>query len=224
MEPLFSMFGDSPFAALKAHGDKAHECVGVLPEIFEALQKAEFSLVRKGADRIGQLETEADHIQSDLHERLTAKVLIPVNRAELFGVMEHQDSIADRAEDVAAGMTCLGRPLPEQLMNHVAAYLEAVLANCRLQAGILSKMDLLVESSFSGRDALTVSKLITELNQAEDRIKDRHVDLSRRLVAADQQISSSELIVWLRVIDSLAALSKAADHTASGIRLMLKTK
>jgi len=224
MEPLFSMFGESPFAALKVHGDKAHECVGVLSEIFEAVKRGDVSRVRAGSDHIGQLETEADQIQSGLHEQLTTKVLLPVNKADLFAVMEHQDSIADRAEDAAAAMSCLSRPLPEELMNQVAVYLEAVLANCRLQAGILSKMGLLVESSFSGRDALTVSKLITELNQAEDRIKDRQVDLSRRLVAAAPQISASELIVWLRVIDSLAAVSKSADHTAAGIRLMLKTK
>jgi predicted phosphate transport protein (TIGR00153 family) len=186
MERLFGLFGDSPFAALRAHGDKAHECLSVLAEIFQALREHDYSQVRSGADRIGQLETEADQIQNQLHEQLTTKVLLPVNKAELFRVIEHQDSIADRAEDAAAGLTCLSRPLPGELMDEVTGYLDAVLRNCRLQAGLLAKLDLLVESSFRGRDAQTVSRLITELKQAENRIKDQHVDPSRRLVAAEQ--------------------------------------
>jgi len=224
MQSLFGLFGESPFTALLAHGKKAAECVSLLSEAFAALKREDYAEVRQISNRVGTLETEADQIQNGLHELLTARVLLPVSKGEFFRVVEHQDSLADRAEDIANMLSCLTRPLPASLLQKINDYLTQVQENCLLWEGILSRIDLLVESSFSGRDALTVSKLVTELNEAEDGVKDRHTELVRSLFSAEEELSGSELIVWLRVIDYMADLSRNADNAAAGIRLMLKSK
>ena len=81
-----------------------------------------------------------------------------------------------------------------------------------------------VESSFSGRDALTVSRLITELAEREDTVKPRQFELTRRLLATGDAIPPVEAVLWMQIIGHLAELSKAANRTANGIRMTLKMK
>ena len=224
MAVISNLFGDSPFGILKSHADKVHECVNLLSDLFRELELGKPDRIRDIADRIMQLETEADQIQNELHERLASRVMIPVNKADLFNIVENQDSMADRAEEIAAILTYRPMTLPDDLMKEVKTFFEQVHRNCRIAQGITDKMDLLLESSFGERDSLTVSKLITELNQKEDRIKDQEIQLNRKLFSNEGSLTPVDLILWMKLIGLIADLSKFADRMAAGIRLILKNK
>lgn len=224
MAILSNLFGESPFGALEAHAEKVHQCVRMLRGLFEALEAGNQQDLARIADQIFQLETEADKIRNHLHELLASRVLMPLGKEDLFNILEQQDSMADRAEDIAAVLSYRDLRLPKDLMNEVHRYLDLVLLNCELASGIMSKLDLLVESSFTGRDALTVSRLITELAEREDAVKPAQFALVRKIMAAADQVQPVESILWLQVIGHLAELSKFADRTGHGIRMTLQLK
>jgi uncharacterized protein len=224
MAILTNLFGESPFGTLEAHGEKVHETVRVLKDVFRALQAGEQAKLRESAERISRLETEADNLRNHLHEMLASRVLLPLRKEELFSLLEHQDSMADRAEDIACMLTFRDMSLPPPLMTAVLEYVDEVLSNCELTAGIMSKLDLLVEASFTGRDALTVSKLITELAQREDDIKPVQVKLIRKLLAPEALLPAVEAVLWLKVISHLGELSKSADRVGNSLRMTLQLK
>ncbi len=224
MSILVNLLGDSPFAALERHGVKVFECVALLREVFAALPGGDAARLKTLADRICQLETEADDIRNQLHESLTTQKLLPVRNEELFRILEHQDSMADRAEEIAAITTYRNLALPEPLMAQVSDYVGKVLGNCELARGIMSRLGVLVEASFKGRDALSASKLITELAQREDGIKPAEVELTRRLLNANPPLPPVEAVLWMQLIDLLANLSKHADRLGQGIRMTLQIK
>lgn len=222
MAILTNLFGESPFGVLEAHGEKVHECIRLVRDLFDHLEAADSQKLLTTADRIIALETEADKLRNQLHEMLASKILMPFPKSEFFNILEQQDSMADRAEDVAAHLTLRDMRLPPGLMKSVLEFVDVIMGNCTLAWGIMSKLDLLVESSFGGRDALTVSKLITELAEREDAVKPMQIDLSRKLLAASDAIPPVESILWLRVIHYLAELSEFADRTGNGIRMTLQ--
>jgi predicted phosphate transport protein (TIGR00153 family) len=151
MSILLNLFGESPFGALEAHGEKVHQCVGRLRDVFAVVQAGDQARLMSLADRMCQLETEADGIRNQLHETLTERKLLPIRNEELFRILEHQDSMADRAEDVACLLTYRDMTLAAPSMAQVLDYVEKVLNNCVLAQGITSRLDLLVEASFTGR-------------------------------------------------------------------------
>ncbi len=220
---ISELFGESPFIKLKEHSEKVHECARLLRPLFDALEQGDRKVLLEVADRIFALETEADELRNQLHEQLALKVLLPMRREDLFHILEYQDAIADRTEDVAAVLTVRDMRLPESLMKEIREYVEQVLRNCELASGIMSKLDLLIESAFSGRDALVVSKLITELSQREDQAKARKIELSRKL-GATEGLAPDLLILWLHALDYLGEISKSADRTGHGIRMTLQIK
>lgn len=224
MSILTNLFGESPFGAVEAHGNKVHEAVRLLADVFAAVKEGDRAKLRSLADRISATETEADKIRNHVHEMLAARVLLPLRKEELFNILENQDCMADRAEDIAYMLTYRDMSLPDELMGLITDFVQKVLKNCELAAGIMSRLDLLVESSFSGRDALTVSKLVTELAEREDALKPEQFSLTRRLLAAEAQIPAVESVLWVKVIALLAELSKAADRTGNGVRMTLHVK
>lgn len=224
MTAISELLGESPFRVLKEHGAEVRECWMRLRPLFGALETGDTERLRALAAEIFEHETAADRLRNLLHERLAAKVLMPMRKEDLFNILEQQDSLADRAEDIAAVLTYRDMRLPDELMRQVNAYLDRILQNCELAAGIMSKLDLLAEASFGGRDALTVSKLITELSEREDDTKAAQFELTRALLAREDCLPPVETILWVRVIQHIAELSAYADRVGNGIRMTLRMK
>ena len=225
MTPSFSsLFGNSPFKALEDHSAKVYQCVSLIRDVFDASQEGNHESVMKLAEDIFRLETEADEIRDQLHSDLTSRVLIPVSKDQLFNILEHQDSIADRAEDLAAIFTYRSLRLPDTLLPSVGAFIDDASANCKLAEGIFSKLIILVESSFSGRDALTLSKLIFELRKREDETKTKKISLLRTLHREQDAFDPVDLISWTQIVEIIGDISKFADSAAAGISLIIRGK
>ena len=52
MAILTNLFGESPFGILEAHGEKVHECVGLLKDLFEQLNVGNINELQATAERI----------------------------------------------------------------------------------------------------------------------------------------------------------------------------
>jgi hypothetical protein len=222
MSGISRLFGESPFVTLTEHGRTVNECVRLLGRLFEAALAGDVAGAREVADEVERLETAADALQTSLQEQLAVKALVPVDKQVLSHTAEQQDAMADRAEDIAVTATCRPLSLPPALDTAFQEYLAKVIECCDLVAGIMNRMDLLVESSFRGRDALTVSKLITEVDEREDQIKAIQTVLTRRFFGPDVDLPECVLLFWWHILGELGRLARAADQTAGGIRLMLK--
>ena len=199
-----------------------NECVRCLGGVFKAVLERETAEARSLADRVEELETAADALQTRLQEQLAAKALVAVDKQVISHAAERLDGMADRAEDIAVAATCRPLSLPPELASEFMAYLDKVLEACELVAGIMDRMDLLVESSFQGRDALTVSKLITEVDEREDVLKGLQTALARKILGEAVELPAVELMLWSEILRDLGRLGRAADQAAGGIRLMLK--
>ncbi|MGC8742994.1 MAG: TIGR00153 family protein [Verrucomicrobiia bacterium] len=224
MIPLAELLKESPFAILKKHAAKVYECVNLLPQLFDFVSNGQINKQKEITEKIFALETEADNLRDYLREQLSTSILLPMRKEDLFNIVENQDSIADSVEEIAAILSYRDMKLPDPLSNEVKQYLNEVLRNCMLAEGIMSKLDLLEESGFAGRDALTVSKLITELSQREDKIKPRQTEVSYKILNTKPPLEPVEAILWLQVIGYLSSMSKYAERVGNGFRPSFKIK
>jgi uncharacterized protein Yka (UPF0111/DUF47 family) len=147
-----------------------------------------------------------------------------VSRGELFDIVEQQDSMADRAEEIAACLTFRPLRLPKEVSSEVYRFVGAVFQNCSITAGVVSKLDLLIESAFAQRDALTVLKLIDELRERDDLTRSAYLAAMGAIYRAEAVFSPAELLLWVKIADSLAELGKFADATANGLRIVIENQ
>ncbi|MDA1276996.1 MAG: DUF47 family protein [Verrucomicrobia bacterium] len=222
MAILTNLFGASPFGTLEAHGEKVHASVRLLRNAFQCLIEGDQDQMVEISAKVSAIELEADKLRNSLYEELTSKVLMPMRREEFFDILDSQDLMADRAEEIAATLTYRKLNVPELLRADVTAYVETVFKNCELGAGVISKLDLLVESSFEGRDALTVSRLISELAERDDALRQKAFALTRKFLSVGEEIPPVETVLWLRIISMMAELSSSASRTSYAIRKTLR--
>ena len=223
MAPSFSnLFGNSPFKALSEHSEKVHECVRLLPDLINAGLAGNRTAAEGLGEDVFRLESEADAVRDRIYEDLTSRVLLPLSRSQLFAILEHQDSIADSVEDIAAVFTYRSMTLPESVSANFLKFLDETLAVCRLAEEIFSKLILLVQSSFQGRDALKTSELIFELRKHEDTTKALKITLLRQMHQDEILMNSVDLVYWTQVIESLGNISKYADNAAVGVGVVLR--
>lgn len=225
MKSIRRIFGRSPFVHVVEHGAKVEECVGRLSSLLTIVfEGGDREKIKTMAIEVADLETEADGFRNQIHEALSGKVMLSVSRGELFDLVEQQDSIADRAEEIAVSFTFRPLNLPAEIVDEVKQFVNIVLQNCAIAAGVISKLDLLIESSFAKMDAQTVLKLINELRERDDLTRDACLAATRKIYSADDSLAPVEIILWVKIMGLLQDLSGFADCTANGLRIIIENQ
>ena len=102
---ITELFGKSPFGPIVEHGKKVHECVELLWPLMEALVAENYDKIHTLHSRMSRLEYEADLIKHEIRGFITQRSFLPVDRSDLINYLEHQEKIADHAEDFAVILT-----------------------------------------------------------------------------------------------------------------------
>jgi uncharacterized protein Yka (UPF0111/DUF47 family) len=150
--------------------------------------------------------------------------MMAVSRGELFDIVEQQDSMADRAEEIASCLTFRPLRLPKEVSSEVYRFVGAIFQNCAIAFGVISKLDLLIESAFAERDARTVLKLIDEIRERDDFTRSSYLGAMGAIYSAEQVFSPAELILWIKIVDSLSDLGRFADYTTNGLRIIIENQ
>ena len=106
MNIIGSLFkGSSPFFLLQMHMKKVVLCVDKVREIFKLLQENNLEFLEKLSQELSSVEHEADLMKNDIRNHLSKRTLLLVDRSDFLEILSLQDSIADKAEDIAVFLT-----------------------------------------------------------------------------------------------------------------------
>jgi predicted phosphate transport protein (TIGR00153 family) len=224
MVNIFSIFGRSPFGALRTHMDRVAECVEKLKQIFKALVDGDSDQVEELAREISKLEHQADLTKNDIRNHLPKGLFLPIDKGSLLEILTIQDSIADRAEDIGVLLTY--RPIrvldsfKEEVLSFVNKNIEAFHA-VRL---VMDELDELLESSFGGVEAEKVRELVHDVAYMEHQIDLQQRELLRVLFAEADNLRHWEFTLWLHVLQEVGALSDTSEKLAQRVRMTLDIK
>lgn len=224
MLTILSLFGRSPFAPLQSHMESVSLCVHRLPELFDALERKDYARLGELAEEISRLEHDADLIKNDIRNHLPKSLFLPIDRGHLLEILSLQDSIADKAEDIAVILSL--KPLEllqafkeefRQFLNkNIEAFDEAKLINKELHE--------LVESSFGGIEAEKVRAMVDEVAFHEHEADLIQRQLLKSFFNAEQQLNFITFHQWEKVFESVAAISNLSETLAFRIRMTLDLK
>lgn len=224
MLTILSLFGRSPFAPLQSHMDSVAKCVHCLPDLFEGLEKQDYALLEQISEKISNLEHDADLIKNDIRNHLPKSLFLPIAREHLLEILSIQDSIADKAEDIAVLMTLKPLellPIFSQefklfLLKNIETFDEANL--------IVKELHELVESSFGGMEAAKVRSMVDEVAYQEHEVDLIQRQLLKSLFKAEDQLNYITFHLWQRLFENIAAISNLSENLAYRIRMTLELK
>jgi uncharacterized protein len=221
---ILNLFGRSPFAPLQSHMEKVSSCVHLLKELFQALETRDFIAVEGIAQKIGELEHQADITKNDIRNHLPKSLFLPIDRGHLLEILSIQDRIADRAEDVAVLVTLKQLELLPPFRMEFMEFLDKSIGTFDSALLIIKEMHELLESSFGGLEAEKVCGMIEDVAFKEHQVDLVQRKLLKKFLQLEQEMSYATFYLWQKICVAIADISNLSENLALRIRMTLDVK
>ncbi len=224
MYTIVNLFGRSPFAPLRTHMEKVGACVDKLQELFEAIERKDYPAAEDIAAQISEHEHAADVMKNDIRNHLPKSLFLPIDRSQLLEILSLQDSIADRAQDVAVLATIKPIELLPSFKDDFKAFLDKNIETYHLMLKIIQEMHELLESSFGGGEAEKVkamAELVSFKEHEADIIQRR---LLKQFFTEEQPLSYRTFYLWQKICESIGSISNLSEKLANRVRMTLDLK
>lgn len=219
---IADLFGKSPFGPIVEHSKKVHECVELLWPLLEALVQEDYDQIRLLHSKMSRLEYEADLIKHEIRGFITQRSFLPVDRSDLINFLEHQEKIADYAEDFAVILTLRNTVINESLHDHFFEYLKQVFQVSGLLLTAAVEFKNLAETAFGGAEARSILRLIEGLNQEEWEADKLSRKLSRLVFNLEGKEETLNILFYEKMILKLGNIANQAENAGDYLRVMIE--
>ncbi|VAW80043.1 Phosphate transport regulator (distant homolog of PhoU) [hydrothermal vent metagenome] len=218
---MSGIFGSSPVKPMQQHMAKVLACVSKLMPLFENIIKEDWDQVAKVQKQISGLEKEADVMKKQLRLHLPKGLFMPVSRRDLLEVLTMQDTIANRAKDIAG--VILGRQmvLPKIIHDDYLKYVERCVDACEQASLAINELDELVGTGFSGQEVKLVVKMISKLDSIESDTDNLQADIRHKIFAVEKEFDPIDVMFLYKIIDWTGDVADRAQRVGSRLQLML---
>ncbi len=217
--PIAALFGRSPFKPMQEHMGIVAECVAAVPPLFDALIAGDQVAVVQAKERIFDRERAADAVKQEIRGHLPRGLFMPVDRRDLLEVLDMQDAIADRAQDIAGLLVTRTMTVPQIMQADLRTLVQRCVETCNQAVTIVNELDELVETGFGGPEAKRVEQMVEALSRIEEETDALGMALVAALFAHEDEMSPVSVMFWYRLIHWIGNLADYAERV--GTRLLL---
>lgn len=219
--PLVGLLARSPFSGLEELMAVVTECADHVPLLLAASLRGDGAELDRLAKETSIAEGRADLVKNELRGRLPSRILLPVARRDLLGLISEMDAIADCAEDIGVLLTL--RPLvpPSGFEAPATSYVKAVMTSLELASELIGELRVLERGSFRGKARTDVRARIERLSESEhdaDKWQDR---CAKILFQPNSDIDAVDVFLWSKVVGKVGDIANHAEAVGNLFRLFV---
>jgi predicted phosphate transport protein (TIGR00153 family) len=220
MSLLGNLFGASPIRPMQRHMQAAVACAREILPLFEDMVAGRTEVYPDRRKRVDELEHQADDIKHEIRSKLPNRLFMAFERRDMLEILDQQDSIADRAQDIAELVDQRKMVVPEPLAEAMLDLVRKVIATCEHAGQVIQELDELVETGFSGREVERVRGLITVLNGLETETDELAERVKRKLFEIEDSLGVST-VFWYELIGWVARMADHAEKVGNRMRVLI---
>ena len=214
--PIFSqLFARSPISPIQDHMKVAVTAAAAMPEFFDAVLEADWARAGEISQEISRLESEADVIKRNIRSNLPRSIFMPVSRSDVLELLQSQDRIPNRCQDVAG--LCVGRQMkiPDALREQMRTFVKSTTDTVAFAGKALNELDELLETGFSGSEVELIEQMINDLNHAEHDTDNHQRDVQRTLFSIEKDVNPVDVMFLYRMIESIGDIADYAQSVGN---------
>lgn len=215
------MFGPSPIGPIEQHSRTVHRCAQELQPFFEAVLQQDWDLADKLKDEIVKVEKEADRIKRDLRLHLPTGLFLPVSRTDLLELLNVQDRIANKAEDIARLITSRRMVIPSVLAPLMTPFLKRCIDASSQASKAINELDELLESGFRGSEVKIVEDMIVTLDEIEHDTDDLLADIRHQIFGLEKDLPAIEIFFFYKLVQWIGDLADHAQSVGSKLQILI---
>ncbi|MDH5518735.1 MAG: TIGR00153 family protein [Gammaproteobacteria bacterium] len=218
---MSGIFGNSPVKPMQIHMEKVHDCVSLLMPFFEAVVAEDWKSVEKHQKKISLLENEADVMKKELRLNLPKGLFMQVSRRDLLEILTIQDSVANKAKDVAGIIKGRKMVLPKQIANDYLKFVQRCVDASAQAKMTINELDELVETGFRGTEVKLVQKMIKTLDKIEADTDKIQRKIRAKLFEIENDMPPLEAMFMYKVIEATGDVADQSQRVGSRLQLLL---
>lgn len=211
MRSIAGLFGRSPFKLLEKHMEKVKDCFNEVPRLFDVLYLSDYEEVKIISNEILKMEHEADRIKSDIRNQLPHSLFLPVDRRDFMNLLSAQDDIADAVEDLSIVLRLKNVTVPDEIRPALMDLVNMIMDIGEKAYKIVRELDNLMEVSFGGPEAESVSKMIDELGTMEWKADKLQFKITKEIFNLEESLSKGDFFILLEIIRKLGSLADKSE-------------
>jgi predicted phosphate transport protein (TIGR00153 family) len=220
MSLLGNLFGASPIRPMQRHMQAAVSCAREILPLFEDMVAGRTEMFPERRRQVDELEHQADDIKHEIRSKLPNRLFMAFERRDLLEILDNQDSIADRAQDIAELVDQRKMVVPEALAEPMLDLVRKVITTCEHAGQVIQELDELVETGFSGREVERVEGLIKTLNGLETETDELAERVQRKLFEIEDSLGVST-VFWYELIGWVARMADHAEKVGNRMRVLI---
>ena len=166
----------------------------------------------------------ADLVKNEIRNDLPKGIFLAINRGDLLEILSLQDTIADKAEDIAILFSLKNLEQLPDMQEDLHDFLKKNIESVEAVHRILQQLNVLIETSFGGKEAELVVQMVENVAYLEHEVDLMQVSLLKKLIALEDQIPYTSFYLWTNIFRTTAALSNTAEKLANRVRMLLDIK
>ena len=215
------LFGKHPFKPMKRHMKLAAECAACMPEVVDAFLLKDDVRLRAAKERVGLLERDADAIYAEIQDRLPSSIFTPVARRDLLDVLDMQEAIADRAEDIAGMLADLPLEVPGDIHEPMRRLAASCVTATNGAREIVKLIDLLLHTNFKGPNVELMKQQIQDVLVMETDTDAICYEITHALFAHRDDLDALSIVFLYKVVGWLDDLADFSEQLAVRSRILL---
>lgn len=200
---------------------KVQSCVVTLQKLVEACIAADWQSADTLAQEIGSSKQDADEIKRDIRMHLPRSVFLPVARTDLLELVSIQDQIGYSCKQVAQLLLLRKPDFPGDFGAAVTSFCSSSLAVSQQALSTINELDELLETSFKGREAEFVEKLVAQLQEMEAKSEEDKSAIQGQLLQLEESLNPVDVIFHYKLIDLLADIAHSARKAGSQLLMFM---
>jgi predicted phosphate transport protein (TIGR00153 family) len=218
---ILNVFVRSPLRPLQEHMSKVHSCVETLLLFFTATQDSQWANAEQYQHKIASLEQEADELKKNLKLNLPSTLLLPVNRIDLLEMINLQDRLANKAQDISTLVLSRQLHFPETLGANVLTYLQHSILASQQANDAIHELDNLLETGFFGNEVKLVDNMLEKLDLIENDTKELQAIIRHELFVMEKNLPPIDVMFMYKIIERIGDMADCAQAVGEQFQLML---
>ncbi len=216
---IYSIFGKSPFEDVVKHGEAIYEVVKEAKNVFELFIEGRYEELEEAYKKVHEKEHNADRIKMRVYSELPKNIFLPVARSDIIELVDMQDKVADRAEDVIKLITFTRiESIPEEIFIKMKEMMELSLESVKVLKDAIEEVSILLKSSFGKKEREKMIKITKEVSKKEHIVDLKEYEVKKELY--NLQIDPFIKVHLKEIITEIGRISDFAENTADILRLI----
>jgi len=204
-------FKKSSFKQLRKHMRIAAEITTFLPDALQAFFKNDSKVLQETRQTVSELAAEADQLHKELQQRIPDVRDMPLDRRDLFDVLEMQVSMCKRMQEITALLPDLPVDVPRDMHKPLMRLVDRCIAATEVAYEIVRAIEKVAESGFQGAQLDAARQLVQDIVSIRSEAHAHNSEITRLLFAQCREMDPLAVVFLYQLagrVDDLAGFSQ----------------